>query len=120
MINSILNIFFSILKAHLVIVVILGITYFIEKLTSISLFVDQFKWKKSQKNARILLAGDTVYYFMCNLFMFSYDAFKGNLQFNFFTVSLWIIIIVILIKLFRKYHYKYQGMDQMKSDDDYS
>ena len=67
------KIIYSILKGHLYIIGIIGITYLIEKLTKLSLFVDQFKWKKSPNNAEILSDRDSVYYFLFMAGVLIYD-----------------------------------------------
>ncbi|MGD9489409.1 MAG: hypothetical protein AB7W47_15435 [Calditrichaceae bacterium] len=111
---------YSIIKANSLFLGIVGITYIIEKFTGLSLFVDQFKWKKSQNNAEALLVRDSVNYFFLLAGVFIFDLYKENIELNPLSIGIWLVIVVILIRLFRKYHSKYQAVDPGKTDDDYS
>ena len=118
--NKIFLILYSICKSHLIIIGILILTYFIEEITGLKLFIRQFKWKKSTKNALIHLDGDSWLYFLFVLGVFIFDIFKKRIPFEFSSVIIWLSIMIFLVFIFRKYYNKYQGVDPNKADDDYT
>jgi hypothetical protein len=109
------KVFFSIVKAHVFIIIILFITFLLEKVFGLSLFIDQFKWKKSTNNARIHLNRDTFTYFVFTMGVFIYDIIKGNVTFHIIPIAIWLVIMIILTIIFRDLYDKYQGYDPKQS-----
>jgi hypothetical protein len=91
----------------------------IEKITGLSLFVDQFRWKKSPNNALNIKARDTVYYIIYMVACFVYFLVKGKLPHVALAIPGWIFTMVIAVIYQRKFYDRYQGVDPSKSDDDY-
>ncbi len=120
MIDEFYNILFSILKANIFAAILVILFYLIEIKYNLKIFIKYFTWKKSQKNARIATDGNTGYYAIFCLFIFIYDIVKKNVKFNFISVLLWLIIIIILSSTFHKLYSKYQGVDPNKADNDYT
>ncbi len=50
----------------------------------------------------------------------TFDIYYGNIELSIFTFVAWLIIVIPLAILFRKYHAKYQGVDPGKTDEDFS
>ena len=111
---------FSIIKANLIILGILIVTYIIEVNSNFKLFIDHFKWKKSIRNAEIAANGNTIYYLIFCLAVFVYDMIKNNVKFNFINILFWLIIMTMLTFIFHRLYSKYQGVDPNKADDDYT
>ena len=120
MIDTIWSIFFSIIKAHIFILIVLFLTYFIEVTTPLILFVKQFQWKKSPRNAEIHLNGDTAYYLIILLGFYFYEIYEDNVELSLNTFSLWVLMVLPVLTFFRKFYNKYQGVDPNIADDDYT
>ena len=114
------KIFFSILKGHLILICLITISYLIEMITTLSLFVDQFKWKKSLENAEMLSDRDSSYYFLFMAGVFIFDIYKNNIEVSAFSIIGWLVMMIFLAIIFRKFHFKYQGVDPNKDDADFS
>ena len=117
---AVIDVIYSVLKAHLIILVILILSYIIEQITPLSLFVDQFKWKKSPRNAEIHVSGDSLYYLIIVLIVFIYDIYHDKIELNFISILAWLVIMIPLFWLFRILYRKYQGVDTNKADVDFS
>jgi len=120
MIVSFLKILIIIGASQLVVFLIILTSYVIEKFTQFNLFIDHFTWKKSLNNAKILTVRDSVYYFIINLGVFYYSIHNEYIMFSIPKALFWLCIVFILTLTFREVHYKYQGVDFNKSDDDYT
>ena len=118
--NTIKNVIYSIVKAHLIICGILIISYIIEINTNFKLFIKHFQWKKSIRNAEIALDGHSVFYFAIVLIFFIYEIIKKKIDLYFFSIVLWLVIMICLLLIFRKYYNKHQGVDPTKADDDFT
>ena len=114
------NVFYSIVKAHIFIIIILFVTFLLEQLLGLRLFIKPFMWKKNARKARIYLDGDTFTYFVFNVGVFIYDIIKGNVSYHFIPIIIWLVIMIILTIIFRDFYNKYQGYDPNKADDDYT
>jgi len=117
---QILDIYYSLIKANFLIAAIVIILYIIEINTKLILFVKQFKWKKSLKNAKIHRDRDQGSYFIFCCLVYLFDLFKGNIRFTIISFIFWIISLVFLATLFGKIYDRYQGIDPNKADDDYT
>ena len=118
--KSIINVFVAILKAHLLAILIIILSYIIENVTGLKLFIDHFKWKKSVENAKILVNRDSVLFFVLSFSVYMYNVYKGITCGNFYCVVLWLIVMTFLLKMYRRLYNKYQGIDKTKRDDDYT
>ena len=120
LLNEILSVFYTILKANFFVAVIIIISDIIEMNSNFYLFVKDFKQIKDKKNAKMAANAHTVYYFFVCLFVFIYDLFKHNVALNVLTALLWIIIMIFLIIIFWKTYNKYQGKEPNNEDDNIS
>ena len=117
---DIINIFITIVKAHLLILFIIIISFLIEKLTGLRLLIDHYTWIKSKNNIEVLSTRDSGNYIIINLLVFIYDIYKNSISFNFINIIIWLVLIIILTKVFYRTHKKYQKFDPNKADDDYT
>ena len=115
---DIIHILKSIGKAHVIILLIVIWSLIIEFSTGIKLFVDNYKWKKSIRNAEDASTRDSTFYLIVMISVFIYDIIKKNVDFNPLNIIIWIIIVSILVKVFYKIHNKYQAVDPKKANDD--
>jgi Ca2+/Na+ antiporter len=118
--NNFSSICISIAKANLIAIGIVILSYIIEKLTGLRLFIDHYTWIKSENNAETLSIGDTVYYFILNLIVFIYDIYMGKIEFHVIAIVTWLLFVGILAQIFYLIHGKYQKVDPNKSDNDYT
>ena len=118
--NSIIDIFISVGKSNLIGVAIVVFSYIIEKITGLKLFIDHYTWVKSKENIEVLSTRDTFLYLVLNFSVFIYDIYHDNLDFNFLNGLIWLVIVIILAKVFYRIHKKYQKFDPNKADDDYT
>lgn len=107
-----------IVKAHLIIILILAISYLLEKLIGLKLFITFFRWKKSKRNAEIYLNGHTFLYFVVILLTFVFSDKGIYFEYNINTISAFILMVIPLLMIFRKLHSKYQGIDVTREDDE--
>lgn len=120
--NDILNFFYPIIlsigNAHLIILIIIPLSYIFEKLFGLKLLIAFFRWKKSKRNAEIHLDTHTFFYLLIliSTFIFSDKGNKFNYSLN--SISVFIILIIPLLLIFRKLYSKYQGIDETKIDDE--
>ena len=114
------EIFISIGKGHLIALVIVVLSYIIESSTSLKLFFDNYQWKKSLRNAEDSSNRDSGIYLVILISVFIYDILNDNIEFKFVNVLIWLILIIILTKLFYRIHKKYQKFDPNKADDDFT
>ena len=119
-ITNILETLFSLVKANFLALILVFVLYLIEINSDFKLFVKQFQWKKSLKNARIHRNGDQVLYFIFCTAVYIYDLYKGNVNFSVISFIIWLITLIILSTIFGKIYDKYQGVDPKKADDDFS
>ncbi len=119
-INDFLNILIVIGKANLLVLVLIFLSYILEKTTGIRIVIDNYKWKKSPRNAFDASNRDSFIYFVVNLLWFIYYIKKDEIGFTFINIVLWTIIIFFLTKVFFRFHHKYQAIDPNKADDDFS
>ena len=117
---NIIDILITIGKSHLFILILLMIIFLIERMTKLKLVFDSFKWKKSPLNAKAASTRDAGNYFIINLIVFVYDIYNNYVPFNLINCVIWLIILIILTKVFYRIHIKYQAVDPNKADDDYS
>ena len=117
---EIVNIIFSLGKAHAIVLVLIIMSYILEKLTGLNLFVDHYTWKKSALNADMLSSRDSVFYLILNSITFGYDLIQHNIVFNITNLVVWFILIYILTNRFYYFHRKYQAVDPNKADDDFT
>ena len=120
MINDIISVIISVGKAQLLVLAIIILSYIVEKVTILNLFIDHFTWKKSPNNVVGIADRDTGYYAILSIFVLSYDIFKGSVKFNIVSIISWLIIMAILAPTFHHFHKKYQGVDPDKPDDDWT
>ena len=118
--NNFLSICISIGKANLIAIGIVILSYIIEKLTGLKMFIDHYRWIKSENNAETLSIGDTVYYFILNLIVFIYDIYKGEIEFHVISIVTWLLLVGILTQIFYIIHGKYQKVDPNKADNDFT
>jgi len=118
--KSLNQVLYSILKAHGFIIVILIVTFLLEQLLGLRLFMRQFRWKKNDKMGIIMLDGDSVTYFIFICGVLIYDLYKKNIEFNIVSILVGLVIIIIFTIIFRDLYDKYQGKDPNKADDDYT
>jgi len=115
-----IKVFIVIGLSQVIVLLIILISYFVEKYTPVNLFIDQFTWKKSPRNARKFAGGNAVYYFIINLLVFIYCIYTQYIPFSKWKLIVWSIIVSLFSLLVRELYYSYQGIDFNKSDDDYS
>jgi len=115
-----LNVVLSFVKANFLAALVVFFLYLIERNSEWILFVKQFKWKKSQKNARIHRHRDQVYYFIFCILVYIYDIYNNNIHFTAFSFTIWFTLLIVFSTFFGKLYYKYQGVDPNKADDDFS
>ena len=118
--NNFLSICISIGKANLIAIGIVILSYIIEKLTGLKMFIDHYRWIKSENNAETLSIRDTVYYFILNLIVFIYDIYKGEIEFHVISIVTWLLLVGILTQIFYIIHGKYQQIDPNKADNDFT
>ena len=112
--------FYSIIKAHIIILLIVILSFIIEKLTGLKLLIDHYTWRKSVKNREVLSTGDSGFYIIFNLIVFIYDHYSSEQDIFIPNFFIWLILLSILTYLFYKIHFKYQRIDPTKTDDDYT
>lgn len=117
---SIVEIFISIGKAHVIVILIIIVFYIIESSTSFKLFLDNYRWKKSIRNAEDSSNRDSGLYLFILVIIFIYDIINDNIDLNFISFIIWVVMIAVLVKMFYRIHKKYQAVDPNKSDDDFS
>lgn len=120
MVNDIILVIISVGKAQIFVIALIILSYIIEKVTILNLFIDHYTWRKSPNNVQILANGDTGYYVILCIFVLSYDIFKGFVKFNVVSILSWLFLMMILIPTLRHLHLKYQGVDPDKPDDDWT
>lgn len=133
MIELIIDVFISIGKAQLIVGIVYIISFLIEKITGLTLIIDNFTWKKSTLNAKRSLNGASVEYVVICIGVFIYDIYNRHIDlqsidiFGIGTSSYvngWVVFILWgysmrrLVTGFRWFYDKYQGVDPNKSDDD--
>ena len=118
--NNFLDIIVSIGEANLIAIGIVLFSCIIEKITGLKLFIDNYKWVKSENNAENISIRDTVNYFILNLIVFIYNIYEGKIEFHVIAIVIWLILVGILVQIFYLIHRKYQKIDPNKSDDDYT
>ena len=118
--NNFLNIIISIGKANLIVIGIVVLSFIVEKLSGLRLFIDHYTWIKSPYNAKSLSIRDTDYYLIINLAVFVYDIYQGKIEFHALTLATWLFIVGNLAIQFYFIHRKYQKVDPNKADDDYT
>jgi hypothetical protein len=116
----IIPVIYSLLKAHIILIGIVAISYIIEKITPLRLLYDHFKWEKSVKNAEAALDLHTFLYILFIMSVLIYDIYIENVKFEVLPIVIWISLMIIFVRFFRKYYNKYQGVDKNKSDNDFS
>ena len=119
-INEIFSVIHSIIKSNIIIAIIVFISYLIEINSNWVLLVKRFKMKKNKKQTQIASKAHAGFYSEFILMVFIYDLYKGNFEFTFLTVFVWLIIVIFLTILLYKLYSKYQGFDPDKKDDDFS
>ena len=120
LINDVLNVLVSLIKANILAVAIVLVLYLVEINSDFKLFVKQFQWKKSIKNARIHRNRDQVLYFIFCTAVYIYDLYKGNVNFSVISFIFWLAALIFLSTIFGKIYDQYQGVDPQKADDDLS
>jgi hypothetical protein len=120
LINDIFNVLVSLVKANILAVAVVFVFYLIEINSDFKLFVKQFQWKKSLKNARIHRDRDQVSYFIFCTAVYVYDLYKGNVKFSVISFIFWFALLIFLSTIFGKIYDQYQGVDPKKADDDFS
>lgn len=118
MLESLKIIIYILIKSQLLVFLVILISFIVENLTSLKLFIDHFLWEKSPKNAEIGADGTTGYYFIFCTSVFGYHIYKGYLEFTFFNIIVWLLVIAPLTGYFRKTYDKYQKIDPNKPDDE--
>jgi len=118
--NEYIDILICFFKAHTIAILIIFISYIIEKTTKFKLLIYNYNWEKSLRNADAAATRDSGNYLIINFLVFVYDIYMGNIGLNIINIIIWLIIISILTKTFYRIHLKYQAVDIKKSDDDYS
>jgi hypothetical protein len=109
----------SIGKAHLIVLTIIFLSYIIESFTALKLFIDNYRWKKSSRNADAISNRDLGIYLIILVIVFIYDIVNDNLEVTFISFVVWLLITSGMVKVFFRIHRKYQAVDPNKSDDDY-
>jgi len=120
LINDVLNVLVSLIKANILAVAIVLVLYLVEINSDFKLFVKQFQWKKSIKNARIHRDRDQGYYFILCTAVYIYDLYKGSIDFSIISFIIWLAMLIFLSTIFGKIYDQYQGVDPQKADDDLS
>ena len=120
MIEFFITVIISVGKAQLLVLALIILSYIIEKVTILNLFIDSYTWRKSPNNVIMIADGDTSYYVIVCIFVFSYDIFKGLVKFDVVSIVSWLFMMMILVPTLRHFHKKYQGIDYNKADDDYT
>ncbi len=118
--NDLLNILIVIGKANLLVLVLIFLSYIIEKTTGLRLLIDHYTWAKSIENTKVLATRDSGNYLIINVLFFAYHIYEETIRLNFINVAIWIILISILVRIFYLIHIKYQPFDPTKADDDFS
>jgi len=113
-----IQIFSSVVKAHIIIILLLVISWLLERYAGLKLFIYVFRYKNNPSEAKMFLNTHTVYYFIINLLTFVFTDKGKYFVYNFNTLSAYFLLIFPLLLIFRKLHSKYQGIDELKSEDD--
>jgi hypothetical protein len=108
--------FESLLRSHLILLIILLITFIIELITGKYIFVLWFKYKKDLKSAKLSAERETVLYFIFNLLYAIHLKYLSKNDISDFSLIFWIIIIFFLSFFFKIAYNKYQGKDPNKAD----
>jgi len=110
---------FSLLKANIIAVVIILISYVVESSTSLRLLVTRFKWKKNYKYAEQAANGNSGFYAILCTIVLIIDIKNGIIEFSLLNIFVWFIILVALIIIVKKLYFKFQGIDIAKKEDDF-
>lgn len=110
----------SLVKANIYALIIVSIVYILERVFKLKIFYGYFRWKKSQKNARIAADGDTGYYFIFCGLIYAYDIWKGHIQYHWLSTVIWVVCLIFLSIVFHDLYSNYQGVDPNKKDSDFT
>ena len=106
----------SYVKANILAAIIVFLVYIIEINTGLKIFYGYFKMKKSPKNAKIAADGNTGYYIIFCLIVFTYDIFYSALNFHFLTALIWFLFIIPSAIVLHKVYNRYQVVNFMESE----
>lgn len=107
-------------KAHLLILLIVISVWIIEITLGLNLLVKMYIWKKNPKLAMSTTDLDSLVYVLLNIGAYLYYQIHGEPHFHWLTFLIWFGSLVLLSYLFRKIHYRFQGIDPDKAEDDYT
>lgn len=103
-----------IIEAHLYMIVILLVSYILEKMFKIRLLIDSFRWKKSDYLAGGAADFYSLLYFLFSLLFLLFDLYVRKTVSENYTFWKWLIIMIPLTILFRICYFKFQGRDPTK------
>ena len=109
-----------ILKAHIVVLFIIIVSYIIESISEFKLLIWGFKHKKNLNLAEGAANVNAILYFIICLLTLLYDRFylKNNaVDFSFLT---WLLIMIPFVVIFRHLYLKFQHIDPERGDHDIS
>ncbi len=107
------------LIAHLAMLLIVMMSYIIEKKSNWKLIFDIFKWKKSPEMADGAATFYSALYFIISLAILIYDGYIKDRAPSDFMFSRWLLVMIILTIIFRFVYYRYTGKDPNKSGEHY-
>jgi len=110
----------EILQGHLVIAVVVLISYVIELLTPIKLLIWMFKMPKNDDMAQGAANFHAFLYFIVCLGTLLYDRYTLDVLPPGYSFWKWLIIIVPLTVIFRMVYYKLTSIDPGRDDQDFS
>ncbi len=117
--ESFISVLISIGKAHIIVIAFFIVSFVLEQVGFILFYKDYIR-PKSPRQAEIADSGNIGTYMLIMIGRVIYDMYKGNMEFNFFTITFSFIIIFVLTKYSYRLHKKYQAVDPNKADDDFA
>ena len=111
---------YTVVHAHVVIFVIILISYIIEKISFWKLFIHRFTYPKNLKNATGDADLHAIIYFIICLLTLLYDFYKKRAYIpDDYKLWKWLVIMIPLVVIFQKLYYKFTAKDPDRADDDW-
>jgi len=113
-------VFISILNGHIIIGIVILVSYIIEKISNWKLLFDAFLLPKSNRTARAGADFHTLLYFLINLVVHVIELMRfDNVPEN-YSFWKWLIVMVLLSIGFQKLYFKLTVKNPNRSDFDFS
>ncbi len=110
----------TIIHAHVVILIIISVSYILEKLTPWKSIIYIFKRPKNFKKATAAADFHTGLYFIICLLTLLYDFYKKRAYIpDDYKFWKWLVIMIPLVVIFQKLYYKFTAKDPDRADDDW-